>query len=199
MVSLFAPKSTSPIVTPFHFSGKLTKISYQKKKLKHIKLVTEQGKYWIKVPKKLRKKIASLNKGCQLEISGISKQDDKTGKTKYKAQTIVLIPQDPNQPVQPKTKTVSLLPVFDSQLKSKAKVLICQKSNCWKRGGKKVYQELENILGDRGLIEQLEIKKTGCLKQCKKAPALVMMPDKARCNRVKPKQVEELVEKHLIS
>ena len=202
MVSLFAPKSTSRTVTPFHFSGKLSKISYQKKKLKHIKLVTEQGKYWIKVPKKLRKKIASLNKGCQLEISGTSKQDDKTGKagkTKYKAQTIVLIPQEPNQAVKPKTKAVSLLPVFDGQLKSKAKVLIRQKSNCWKRGGKKVYEELESILGDRGLIKQLEIKKTGCLKQCKKAPALVMMPDKARYNRVKPKQVGELVEKHLIS
>ncbi len=189
----------SSVVTPFHFSGKLTKISYQKKKLKYIKLVTEQGKYWLKVPKKLRGKIASLNNGCQLEISGTSKQDDKTGKTKYKAQTVALIPQETNQAVKPKTKTVSLLPVFDNQLKSKAKVLICQKSNCWKRGGKKVYEELESILGDRGLLGQLEIKKTGCLKQCKKAPALVMMPDKARYNRVKPKQVEELVEKHLIS
>ena len=189
----------SPMVRSFCFNGKLIKISYQKKKLKHIKLVTDQGKYWIKVPKKLRKKIASLNKGCQLEISGTSKQHDKTGKSKYKAQTIVLIPQDPNQAVKPKTKKVSLLPVFDHQLKSKAKVLICQKSNCWKRGGKKVYEELESILGDRGLIKQLEIKKTGCLKQCKKAPALVMMPDKARYNRVKPKQVGELVEKHLIS
>ena len=189
----------SRIVTPFHFNGKLTKISYQKKKLKYIKLVTEQGKYWIKVPQKLREKIASLNKGCQLEVSGTSKQHDKIGKTRYKAQTIVLIPQDTNQTVKPKTKTVSLLPVFNSQLKSKAKVLICQKSNCWKRGGKKVYEELENILGARGLRGQLEIKKTGCLKQCKKAPALVMLPDKARYNRVKPKQVGELVDKHLIS
>lgn len=98
-----------------------------------------------------------------------------------------------------KTKTVSLLPVLDSKTKSKAKVLVCQKSNCWKKGGKKVCQELESILSDRGLTKEIPIQKTGCLKQCKKAPALVMMPDKARYNQVKPQQVEKMVEKHLIA
>lgn len=190
---------TSTIATPFCFRGKLTKIAHQKKKIKYIKLVAEQGKYWIKIPKKLRWTIANLNPGCLLEIGGTSKPNSKTGKTKYKAQTIVLIPQEIDQAAKAKTKTVSLLPGIDSQLKSKAKVLICQRSNCWKKGGKKVFQELETILGDRGLIGQLQIQKTGCLKQCKKAPALVMMPDKARYNRVKPKQVATLVEKHLIA
>ncbi|MEM8672447.1 MAG: (2Fe-2S) ferredoxin domain-containing protein [Cyanobacteria bacterium P01_G01_bin.67] len=186
------------VVAPFHFSGKLTKISYQKKKLRYIKLVNDQNKYWIKVPKKLREKISSLPRGCQLEVSGKSKQNRQTGTTKYKAQAVALISRETLvAPV--KTKTVSLLPVFDSKLKTKAKVLICQKSNCWKKGGKQVCQELESILGDRGLIEEIPIKKTGCLKQCKKAPALVMMPDKARYNRVKPKQVVALVEKHLIA
>lgn len=186
------------VVSSFHLSGKLTKVDYQKKKLKYLKLVAKQGKYWIKVPKKLRKQVSGLPRGCQLEISGKSKQNQKKGKTKYKAETVVLVSQaTPTPPV--KSKTVSLLPIFDSKFKSKAKVLICQKSNCWKKGGKKVCQELESILGDRGLIGEIPIKKTGCLKQCKKAPALVMMPDKARYNRVKPKQVADLVEKHLIA
>lgn len=189
----------SIIVTPFCFCGKLTKIAHQKKKIKQIKIVTEQGKYWIKIPKKLREKIASLNYGCQLEITGTSKPSSKTGKIKYKAQTIVVIPQAIDKAAKAKAKTAPLLPVVESQLKSQAKVLICQKSNCWKKGGQKVCQELESILGDRGLIGQLQIKRTGCLKQCKKAPALVMMPDKARYNRVKPKQVAKLVEKHLIA
>ena len=189
----------SKIVAPFNFSGELSKISYKKKTIKHIKLVTEQGKYWIRVPKKLRKKIASLSCGSQLEVKGTSKQHPKTGKSKYKAQTVVLIPQETQQTDIPKTKTVSLLPVFDSKSKSKAKVLICQKSNCWKKGGAKVCQELESILSDRQLSKEIPIKKTGCLKQCKKAPALVMMPDKARYSKVKPQQVRGLVEKHLIA
>ncbi len=188
----------SNVVTPFELSGKLTKISYKKKKIEYIKLNTEQGKYWIKVPKKLREQIASLSKGCQLEVNGTSKEYSETGKIKYKAQTVVVIPQDLSAtPV--KTKTVSLLPVFDSKIKSKAKVLICQKSNCWKKGGNKVHAQLESILSDRGLSDEIPIKKTGCLNQCKKAPALVMMPDKARYNQVKPQQVAKLVDKHLVA
>ena len=184
-------------VTPFDFEGKLTKISYKKKQIKYIKLATDEGKHWIKIPKKLRTKIDSLSKGCRLEVSGTLKQYSKTGKTKYKAKTVVLVP--PTENSQVKTKTVSLLPVFDSKTKSKAKVLICQKSNCWKKGGKQVYEEIETILDDRGLSQEIPIKKTGCLKQCKKAPALVMLPDKARYSQVKPKQVSDLVKKHLIS
>jgi (2Fe-2S) ferredoxin len=98
-----------------------------------------------------------------------------------------------------KTQTLSLLPLLKSKIKSKAKVLICQKSNCWKKGGQKVCTEIESILSDRGLAEEIPIQKTGCLKQCKKAPALVMMPDKACYNKVKPKQVAKIIEKHLIA
>lgn len=189
----------SSIVSPFKFSGKLTKISRKKKKVNYIKLITDHDKYWIKIPKKLREKIANLPCGCQLEVSGKLKHQPKTGKTRYKAQTVVLIPQHTTETAKPKEKTVSLLPIFDSKIKSKAKVLICQKSNCWKKGGKKVFAELESTLSDRGLTAEVPIKKTGCLKQCKKAPALVMMPDKARYNKVKPKQIANLVDKHLVA
>ena len=187
------------IVAPFKFSGRLTKISCKKKKIKYIKLVTKQGKHWIAIPKKLREKVADLPRGCQLEVNGKSKEYAKKGKKiKYKAETIILIPPDPTA-TPTKTKTVSLLPIFDSQVKSKAKVLICQKSNCWKKGGKKVCAELESILSDRGLSKEIPIKKTGCLKQCKKSPVLVMMPDKARYTKVKSNQVAKLVEKHLVA
>lgn len=192
-------KKADKIVTLFNFKGKLTKVSVKKKKIKYIKLATSDGKYWIKIPKKLRTEIASLSKGSQIEVAGKSKQSSKRGKITYKAETVVLTPQTTESMPEVKTKTVSLLPVFDSKTKSKAKVLICQKSNCWKKGGKQVCDEIESILSDRGLSEAIPIKKTGCLKQCKKAPALVMMPDKARYSKVKPKQVSSLVEKHLIA
>lgn len=188
------------ITTPFNFSGKLSKISYKKKKIKYIKLVTESDEYWIKIPKPLRKKISKLSPGCQLQVEGKAKHNAEKDKTKHKAQTVMVIPtEELETSVAVKSKTVSLLPVFDNKVKSKAKVLICQKSNCWKKGGKKVHAEIETKLNDLGLIKEIQIKKTGCLKQCKKAPALVMMPDKAIYKQVKPKQVAKLVEKHLIN
>ena len=78
-------------------------------------------------------------------------------------------------------------------------MLVCQKSNCWKKGGKEVYAELETALSDRHLDGVIPVKKTGCLGKCKKAPNLVMLPDKARYTQVKPKQIPNLVAKHLLS
>ena len=189
---------SSSAVTRFKFNGELSKISYSKKKIKYIKLETEQDRYWIKVSKKLRAKISNLSFGSRLKVEGKAKSNKK-GKVKYKAKTIMVMASEQSKELpQPKTETVSLLPVFDRQVKSKAKVLICQKSNCWKKGGKQVCAEIESKLGDLGLKAEIPIKKTGCLSQCKKAPALVMMPDKARYTKVKPKQVAKMVEKHLI-
>ena len=191
-------KQAGKITSNFSFEGKLAKVNRKKNKVKYIKLATAQGKYWIKIGKNLRQEVADLVCGCQLEIAGSSKQSKKKGKIKYKAQTIAVVPQSNEDKPEIKTKIVSLLPVFDSKTKSKAKVLVCQKSNCWKKGGKEVYSELESIFGDRNLGDLIPIKKTGCLNKCKKAPNLVMLPDKARYTKVKPKQIKDLVEKHLI-
>ena len=192
-------KKAGNTVSSFNLSGKLSKIKLEKHKIKYIKLATEQNKVWIKVSKKLRKQISQLPLECQLEVTGKLKQYPKTGKVKYKAQAITLVPQNLEQSAKIKTKQVSLLPVFDTKTKSKAKVLICQKSNCWKKGGQQVYEKLESVLSDRNLSEQISIRKTGCLKKCKKAPNLVMLPDKAHYTKAKPQQVADLVDKHLIS
>jgi (2Fe-2S) ferredoxin len=198
---------TSKIITSFNFIGELSRIAYrknQKKKIKYLKLKTEEGGYWIKIPQRLRKQIPSLSLGSQLEIRGRAKQGSKTGRIKYKAQTIIIIATESlngiDTPIQTKTQTASLLPVLNDkfQPKPKAKVLICGKSNCWKKGGQKVCGAIESVLSDRGLTKQISIKKTGCLKQCKKAPTLVMMPDKACYNKVQPKQAREMVEQHLL-
>lgn len=190
--------NASSLISDFSLKGELLKLRYKKNELKSLKLAANQQKYRIKVPKKLRAQVSSLNQGCILEISGQSRQDCATGKTKYKAHTVVVVPQEPlNDSSQ--TNDFSLLPIFNNRLKPKAKVLICQKSNCWKKGGKKIYQELERILSDRGIVGEIPLKKTGCLKQCKKAPAMIMLPDKARYTRVKPQQIENLVKKHLLA
>jgi (2Fe-2S) ferredoxin len=200
---------TSKIITSFNFIGKLSKIAYQKnqkKKIKYLKLETEESSYWIKIPQQLRKQIPDLPLGCQLEVRGKAKQGTKMGKIKHQAQTIIIIATESldllDAPIQAQTKAqiAALLPVLNDKLqpKPKAKVLICSKSNCWKKGGQKVCAAIESVLQEHNLTQQIPIKQTGCLKQCKKAPTLVMMPDKARYNNVRPKQTREMVEQHLL-
>jgi NADH:ubiquinone oxidoreductase subunit E len=77
--------------------------------------------------------------------------------------------------------------------------LICQKSNCWQRGGKEVCQKLAQICREQNLDGAIDIKMTGCLGKCGQAPNIVMLPDKTRHSKIEPKQIPALVEKHLIA
>ena len=76
------------------------------------------------------------------------------------------------------------------------KILVCQKSSCWKRGGKQLCEALTEKIEQEGLSDRLEIKLTGCLKQCKKGPNMVCLPDKTRYSQVQPNQVDQLLAKH---
>ncbi|MBE9142063.1 (2Fe-2S) ferredoxin domain-containing protein [Planktothrix mougeotii LEGE 06226] len=77
-----------------------------------------------------------------------------------------------------------------------AKILICQKSDCRKRGGDEICTLLQQELAQRGLEDQVIIQKTGCLKKCKAGPNLVMLPDKTRYSKVEPEEIPALIEQH---
>jgi (2Fe-2S) ferredoxin len=64
-----------------------------------------------------------------------------------------------------------------------------------KRGGKALCQALESELRNSGLADSVTIKGTGCMKNCKAGPNLVM-PDKTRYSRIKAEQVPMLIDKH---
>jgi (2Fe-2S) ferredoxin len=55
---------------------------------------------------------------------------------------------------------------------------------------------LEASLEEKGLKEAVNIKLTGCLKQCKKGPNVVVMPDKKHYSQVAPQDVPSLIERH---
>jgi (2Fe-2S) ferredoxin len=56
-------------------------------------------------------------------------------------------------------------------------------------------QALQTELDDRGLTDHVTIRGTGCMKQCKAGPNLVM-PDKSRYTRIRPDQVAGLIDQH---
>ncbi|MGF1542397.1 MAG: (2Fe-2S) ferredoxin domain-containing protein [Pleurocapsa sp.] len=187
-------------ISQFTLRGKLSKIKLKGGKVKYLKLTDGDRLDWIKVSKAARKNLdRDLVVGCHLEITGREKQHFQTGKSKFKAEIIKIIAHPSEiKLTHLKQKPVSLAPIFERTKQSTAKVLVCQKSNCWKRGGKEICQQLETEFGDRGLDNLVQIKKTGCLKKCSKAPNVVMMPDKTAYSNVKPKQIPNLVEKHLL-
>ena len=184
---------TQPLVVSFTITGKLEDLITNDDSIKTLKLLTEHGEYQVKVAKEIRKELGKkLQTGCSVKVTGMRKYKIKKGQVEYKAYDIEILSQPKIETITHSTSAVATKP--------KAKVLFCQKSTCWKKGGgQAVCDTLKAQLDSRGIADRVEIKTVGCLKQCKKAPNLVVMPDKARYSKVKPKQMSALIEEHLVA
>ena len=167
-------------------------------KLKGLILATHEGESYIKLAKHLRAAFdLRLPPGTWLQVVGYKKYDLKDGTVTLKAERVMAARSDMGRvetiaPVQepPSIDHAKVIPT-----KTKATILVCQKSDCMKRGGKAVCQALEAALSDRGLEDQVTIKGTGCMKNCKAGPNLVM-PDKTRHSRIQASFVPALMNQH---
>jgi (2Fe-2S) ferredoxin len=182
------------LVSEFNLVGKLLNFTIKDgQQVKYLKIAAGKEEFWIKLSKPLRYRISSaFELGSWIELTGMRKSCPETGKVKLKAELIKPIIDIDNYYQK------SFKPISTKKLNPlKASVLVCGKSSCWRRGGKEVCQLLEENLRDRGLEDQVKIKTTGCLKQCKAGPNLIMMPDKAHYSQVKPQHIPRLLEKHI--
>jgi (2Fe-2S) ferredoxin len=178
------------LVTAFTLEGRFLGFSLENtNKLKYIKLQTLQGELIIKLAKNLRSSIVySLRPGEWLLLTGDRKLD-KNNKWQWKAENIKKVN---SLHIVPQIKSnVVVLPRIEKAKKST--ILVCQKSDCCKRGAKAVCAMLEQEISDRGLDEQVKVKATG-LKRCNSGANIVI--DKTRYSRVKPDDVCEILNEH---
>ena len=164
-------------------------------KLKRLRLATVEGERRIKLSKEARASVAGvLTPGDWIRVEGEKKVNLKTSEVKLKAAKITRAL--PGQPLPaPETAPPKTAPKTSSAT-AKASILVCQKSDCMKRGGKAVCKALEAALDDRGLTDEVAIRGTGCMKHCKAGPNLVFMPDKSHYTRVKAQDIPALVDEH---
>ncbi len=178
-------------VSAFSIEGKFIGFEFEDGyKRKYLRLENSEGEHYIKLAKYLRSSfVLDLIPGTHVQIFGERKLNPKKDTLKLKAERVIITEGKPAQaPVKPTVKPPTA--------KDKATILVCQKSDCMKRGGKEVCQALQAALCDRGLEGEVTIKGTGCLKQCKAGPNLVVMPDKSRYSRVSAEEIPELIDKH---
>jgi (2Fe-2S) ferredoxin len=159
------------------------------KKPKRMRIATKDGEQYLKLSKDLRKIAREVvTPGDWVSAQVVQTVNPKKGKVKLKAKAIT-----PTIPGQPSTV---FKPIEKPKQKTKECVMVCQKSSCRKRGAADVSQAISATLEAKGLTDEVAIKGTGCMKQCKKGPCAVFMPDKERYVKVKPQQVPGLIEKH---
>jgi (2Fe-2S) ferredoxin len=179
-------------VTEFCLAGQFVGFVLEDEyKIKLLRLETAEGESWIKLSKEARAGLGQvLLPGDWIEVSGERKLDKDTGTAKLKAFRIKLKDKDKVQ-----TQTVPLEAKASQPKKKPACILVCQKSDCCKRGAMEVTQALAEELRDRNLEQEVIIKGTGCMKNCKAAPNIVM-PDKTAYRRIDAKEVPEILDKH---
>jgi len=79
----------------------------------------------------------------------------------------------------------------------KARIMVCQKSGCLKRGGKSLLSELEKTLGDRGLLDKVTIEHTSCQKCCSSAPNWVLEIGNKKYKNISTNAIASLLGSHL--
>jgi len=162
-------------IEPFELTGQFLGFSAAASyKLKYLRLQAETGVYLIKIPKEQRLELyRTLKVGEQLRCVGEKRisETDHHRQVTYKALEIGINPE-------PKQEVAA--PVI--------RVLICNKSDCRQQGS----EAIARVCQAKGAIVQF----TGCQKQCKHAPNLVIHSPqgKGRFSRVSPKQVSEILD-----
>lgn len=186
----------SAVATEFTLEGRF--LGYEIEdgyKMKRLWLATAEGECCIKLTKEARVSLGRvLAPGEWVQVRGSRKQ--KEGETKLKAYWIQRSAPHPTTTPEPTPPAPPAAASTPQSGPTKACILVCQKPGCMKRGGKAVCQKLEQELGDRGLQDQVSIKFTGCMKQCKAAPNLVVMPGKTRYSKLNPEEVPDLIDRH---
>ncbi len=161
---------------PFELTGQFLGFSaLESYKLKYLRLQAETGVYLIKIPKEQRLELyRTLRGGEQLRCVGEKRVCDY--QVIYKALEISINPEPKQEVTAPALK-----------------VLICHKSDCRRRGSEAIAQ----VCQEMGAVVQF----TGCQKQCKQAPNLVIHSPqgKTRLSLVRPDQVRQILQTNFLA
>jgi (2Fe-2S) ferredoxin len=157
--------------TYFHLEGEFLGVcALDGYKLKYLRLRTAERDVIIKVPKELRVGLVyKLAIGDRLRCEGTQKD------WKYKAATIEKV-VGVASPLAPFATGETIPTISSPDREPKVKILICQKSHCYNNGGREIYSALAERLNSHDLNDSVTLKATGCLKCCKQAPNLVVLP-----------------------
>jgi hypothetical protein len=156
--------AVQPLVSEFVIVGRLEDLVISSKgRVKSLYLSTPEADYTVEVAKEAKERgnvlSTYLKPGCHLKVTGMRKNKLHQGEISYRAYRIELLPVSEisgDNPLQTN--------------KPKIKILVCQGSSCRRKGGSNLDELLRAELHGLDMTEEVEIKTTGCWKQCKQAP-----------------------------
>ena len=80
----------------------------------------------------------------------------------------------------------------------RAHILVCGGTGCTSNKSFKIVEKLNEELEKRNLKEEVKVIMTGCFGLCAKGPIMVVYPDGTFYHSVKPTDVEEILDTHIV-
>jgi len=80
----------------------------------------------------------------------------------------------------------------------RAHVLVCKGTGCTASGSEPIIEAFQKEIEKKGLSKEVKVVQTGCLGLCELGPNVLIYPEGSYYCRVKPEDVAEIVEEHLI-
>jgi len=77
-------------------------------------------------------------------------------------------------------------------------VLVCGGTGCTSSGSEEIITSLEKNLDKAGLTEEVKVVKTGCFGLCALGPIMIVYPEGTFYSMVKPNDISEIVQEHLL-
>lgn len=78
-------------------------------------------------------------------------------------------------------------------------LLVCGGSTCTEHGNDDLAAILKEEIAKLNLNEEIQIIKTGCFGLCGKGPIISVMPDDIYYGNVKPADIKEIIESHIVN
>lgn len=82
--------------------------------------------------------------------------------------------------------------------KFKMHLLVCGGTGCGASKSQEIAENLKSTLKDKGLESEVQVILTGCFGFCEKGPIVKIMPDNTFYTEVKPEDVTDIIEEHVI-
>lgn len=80
----------------------------------------------------------------------------------------------------------------------RAHVLVCKGTGCVASGSEPISETLQKEIDKKGLSKEVKVVQTGCLGLCELGPNILIYPEGSYYCQVKPEDIPEIVEEHLL-
>ena len=80
----------------------------------------------------------------------------------------------------------------------RSNVLVCGGTGCTSSNSEAIIEKLHEEINAKGLEKEVNVVRTGCFGLCALGPIMIVYPEGAFYSMVKPEDIPEIVEEHLL-